>query len=427
MAGWSDNMFDPENVVHDLKTKAICRFDHFGIFEKNTVVAANNVRESSNSFEDWIGNMQNTTNWQPKRRQLTKATEDQHGRPSMSRNTGRLQSTVEFDNGAQPHTPGQELTHFGTWVGQPILVPPKDCNQELAKSMLNRFGLFASQSECWQATAKEHRSKFIQVREFELPRASIRLPQGRLFVTVTESDKFNEIKDPIPQCVQTRLAEFLAGAGKQQGVKVYYLKPLCVEIGSDLIFTTRKELKQAIAKIQAEVFAEYRRHYLSHRARRMTVAVVDALLAIPKSMLKFFIERKKREIEAFHAKLEFERRKRALKAVRHWKKYRKGDCSFDEVLALTSTPDRKDVIDYYVQEKALSNIDRQMFLIASAATLPWFATLSLAAYQLAVVLTATASVAVCDPVFVAEMPGSRGRLLKIGHFDEVDGVLHVEI
>jgi hypothetical protein len=36
-------------------------------------------------------------------------------------------------------------------------------------------------------------------------------------------------------------------------------------------------------------------------------------------------------------------------------------------------------------------------------------------------------VLVCDPVFVAEMPESRGQLLKIGHFDEIRGVMHVEI
>jgi hypothetical protein len=33
----------------------------------------------------------------------------------------------------------------------------------------------------------------------------------------------------------------------------------------------------------------------------------------------------------------------------------------------------------------------------------------------------------CDPAFVAELPGSNGVVLKIGHFDEVGGVNHVEI
>ena len=48
---------------------------------------------------------------------------------------------------------------------------------------------------------------------------------------------------------------------------------------------------------------------------------------------------------------------------------------------------------------------------------------SLVAYAVA----ATTSVAVCDPAFVAEMPDAPGELLKIGHFDEVGGVTHVEI
>jgi hypothetical protein len=34
---------------------------------------------------------------------------------------------------------------------------------------------------------------------------------------------------------------------------------------------------------------------------------------------------------------------------------------------------------------------------------------------------------VCDPAFVAELPEKPGVLLKIGHFDEVGGVTHVEI
>lgn len=66
-------------------------------------------------------------------------------------------------------------------------------------------------------------------------------------------------------------------------------------------------------------------------------------------------------------------------------------------------------------------------MLASAATLPWFAAMSLVTYQLAVALTTTVTVATCDPAFVAQMPGSNGALIKIGHFDEVDGVVHVEI
>jgi hypothetical protein len=42
-------------------------------------------------------------------------------------------------------------------------------------------------------------------------------------------------------------------------------------------------------------------------------------------------------------------------------------------------------------------------------------------------VVATPSIVVCGPVFVAEMPGSHGVVLKIGHFDEVAGITHVEI
>ena len=88
-------------------------------------------------------------------------------------------------------------------------------------------------------------------------------------------------------------------------------------------------------------------------------------------------------------------------------------------------PDRRDVIDHYVSENKLSAIDKKAFLIASAATLPWFITLSLGFYKMAV--ASLIAVPICDPAFVAEIPGSGGVVLKIGHFDEVDGVMHIEI
>lgn len=65
----------------------------------------------------------------------------------------------------------------------------------------------------------------------------------------------------------------------------------------------------------------------------------------------------------------------------------------------------------------------------AAGTVPWFVTLSITAsyiYSLSLV-TLIPPVLVCDPAFVAEMPGSDGQVLKIGHFDEVGGVTHVEI
>ena len=262
----------------------------------------------------------------------------------------------------------------------------------------------------------------------ELPKASIRLPQGQVYVTVTQQDRFDEIEEQIPRSVQTRLDEFLAGPGKKRGVKVYYLKPLCIEVGSDLIFTTTEELDAAILQIQSEVFSHYRRQYLGHLIKRTSVELIDAALFLPRSILSHIISSKKREIESFHAKLEFERRRRAHDAMLERKKYRPDECTFDEILSLTETPDRNDVIEHYVQEKSLRAAEREMFLLASAASLPWFAALSFAAYKIAAVTIATSvSVSVCDPAFVAEVPGANGKLLKIGHFDEVDGIMHVEI
>ncbi len=343
-------------------------------------------------------------------------------------NEKKIQSPERFEHDAQPHTPSQDLEQFGSWVGKPIWVPPNDSSKELANSMLNRFGPWVSKAKCWEAITREHRDKFTQVRGFELAKASIRLPHGKLFVTVTEQKNFNTIDDEVPACVQTRLDEFLAGPGKRRGVKVYYLKPLCVEVGNELIFTTPEELNGAITQIQNEVFAEYRRRYLPHLLRHVAVSALDAALAVPRSVIAWALNRKKREIAAYHAKLEFERRRRAMEAVRFHKRYSSNKCTFDEVIGLTEPPKREDVIEHYVAERELSKLDREIFLLSSAQALPWFATFSVVALKLAAsYIAAGASVAVCDPAFVAEMPGSSGRLLKIGHFDEVDGVMHVEI
>ena len=278
---------------------------------------------------------------------------------------------------------------------------------------------------------REHKSEFTQVREIELPSASIRLPQGRLFVTVTEQKDFDKIEDHVPDCVQTRLDEFLSRNGNRRGVKVYYLKPLCVEVSNQLIMTTKGELDAAIKQVQDEVFKEYWRQLPGYILERSVIGFLDGVMAIPRSCLKLFLKRKRREIESFHSKLEFERRTRALDAARVHRKLRGSDCTFDEMLSLTNSPDRNDVIEHYVahvREKRLAFIDRKTYQIASISTaaLPWFVSLSLAAYHIAITVTAITSVTVCDPAFVAEIPGS-DDLLKIGHFDEVDGVMHVEI
>ncbi len=295
--------------------------------------------------------------------------------------------------------------------------------------MLKRYGLFSSRDESWAGLVKEHRSKFTQVREFELFESSIRLPKGKVFMTVYEREQFGEITDPIPNCVRTRLEEFLAGPGLQPGVKVYYLKPLCVEVGNDLIFTTREELDEVITEIQNEVFAEYRRLYWAHRPGRYALKAMDASLAVPRKMLRWSLERKKRVIDAYQAKLEFERRKLALKTAEMYRECRTDGCTFNEILALTNPVDRTDVVNQYSAEHEYSDKQRRRLLMASAAALPWFFSIPVSIYFFAkfAAISAAMPIAVCDPAFVAEMPGSKGVLLKIGHFDEINGVTHVEI
>ena len=91
---------------------------------------------------------------------------------------------------AEPFTLEQELKPFGAWVGKPIWVPPKDSAETLSESMLRETRPFAGKEKRWAAVQKKHRADFTQVREFDLFQASIRLPQGKFFVTVTEQKDF---------------------------------------------------------------------------------------------------------------------------------------------------------------------------------------------------------------------------------------------
>lgn len=330
---------------------------------------------------------------------------------------------------ASPFTLEQELTPFGAWVGEPVWVPPQNASTVFAETMLRETGPFASRSTRWQAVVEQHRQQFTQVREIDLFRASIRLPQGRFFVTVTEQKHFDTITDPIPACVQTRLEEFLSGPGKKPGAKVYYIKPLCVEIGDALILTTREDLMAAIDQVQAEVFAEYRRLALYRRPQQALVGMANAVLAVPRAVISHAIERRKRAIAALHARLEFERRKLALKSAETHRQLRTDGCTFDEMLKLTHPIDPNEVIEHYCNEQQLSRAKRNQLISIAAGSVPWFVALSLSvSYMTALAITVlTPPVAVCDPAFVAEMPGSRGVLLKIGHFDQVGGVTHVEL
>ena len=351
-------------------------------------------------------------------------------RPAIQPRTSRRVSPSVVDPAiAKPFTLEQELKPFGAWVGDPIWVPPKDSSEAMAETMLRESRPFTSKEERWASVVKKHRSDFTQVREFDLFQASIRLPKGKFFVTVTEQRDFDKITDPIPNCVQTRLDEFLNGPGKRPGAKVYYLKPLCIDIGDELILTTREDLTAAVTKIQEEVFTEYRRLARYRRPLEAIVAAANAGLAIPRRAVNYAIQRRLESIDAYHARLEFKRRKLALRAARTYRKTRTEGCTFDEMLELTNPLKRTDVIEQYCIEQELSRAKQAQLLRIAAGTLPWFVALSLTVScvtTLAFVLAAP-PIVVCDPVFVAEMPGARGVLLKIGHFDEIAGITHVEI
>jgi hypothetical protein len=330
---------------------------------------------------------------------------------------------------AEAFTLEQELQPFGAWAGEPIWVPPKDESKTLAETMYRESRPFATKENRWAAVIEKHRNQFTQVREFDLFQASIRLPQGKFFVTVTEQEDFDKITDTIPNCVQTRLEEFLGGPNMKRGAKVYYLKPLCVEIGDQLVLTTREDLLAAITKIQDEVFQEYRALALYRRPLQALAAAANFGLAIPRGVVKYAVGRRQKAIDAYQAHLEFERRKLAFDAAKTYRKYHSDDCTFDDMLALCNPLNRTDVIEQYCIEQELSRAKRAQLLKMAAGTIPWFVALSLTISYISTLtlVVATPPIVVCDPAFVAEMPGSGGVVLKIGHFDEVDGITHVEI
>jgi hypothetical protein len=351
-------------------------------------------------------------------------------RPAIeTRHRGRVSPSIVDSVTAEPFTLDQELKPFGAWVGDPIWVPPKDASETLATTMLGESRPFTSRGKRWSAVVKKHRADFTQVREFNLFEASIRLPKGRFFVTVTEEKHFDKITDPIPNCVRTRLEEFLSGPAKQRGARVYYLKPLCIEVGDELVLTTREDLMAAITKIQDEVFAEYQRQGLYRRPLQAIVAAANLGLAIPRALVKYVVGRKQKAIDALHAHLEFERRKIALRTANNYRRYRTAGCTFDEMLELTNPLRRKDVIHQYCTEQELSQAKREQLLQLAEGALPWFVALSLTISYVSTLawMVSTPPIVACDPAFVAEMPGSDGTVLKIGHFDEVAGVTHVEI
>lgn len=334
---------------------------------------------------------------------------------------------------AAPFTLEQEFAPFGAWSGKPIWVPPKDARERFAETMVGETGPFASNNTRWETVFAKHRNEFTQVRELDLFEASIRLPKGKFFVSVTERKDFDKITDTVPACVRTRLDEFLEGPGKEWGVKVYYLKPLCVEVNDKLILTTEDDLMAAIEKVRDEVFTAYRRIALYRRPQQALVAAANTLLALPRAVMKYSVERKQRAITELQNHLEFVRRKEALKTAKTHRKLRTDGCTFEDILNLTHPVERNDVIEHYCNEQELSAAERVRLLDIAAGAVPWFVALSLtASYISAVAMAATVTlpvmpIVVCDPAFVAEMPNNPGVLLKIGHFDEVAGVTHIEL
>jgi hypothetical protein len=348
---------------------------------------------------------------------------------TQPRATRRVSPSVVDPATAEPFTLEQELQPFGAWVGDPIWVPPKDSSETMAETMFRESRPFASKEKRWASVVKKHCADFTQVREFDLFQASIRLPQGKFFVTVTEQKDFDRITDTIPNCVQTRLEEFLNGPGMKRGAKVYYVKPLCIEMGDELILTTREDLTAAITKIQEEVFREYRALALYRRPLQAMVAAANLGLSIPRGVVNYVVQRRQKSIDAYHAHLEFKRRKLAFDAARTYRKCRTDECTFDDMLELTNPLKRTDVIEQYCIEQELSRAKRAQLLRMAVGTVPWFVALALTVSYVSTftMYLAMPPIVVCDPAFVAEMPGSRGVVLKIGHFDEVAGITHVEI
>ncbi|TWT98788.1 hypothetical protein [Neorhodopirellula pilleata] len=320
-----------------------------------------------------------------------------------------IRPSIVNSSKARPFSLDQELKVFGNWSDDPVWVPPKDCSVELAELMLAQKGWLKSTEARWERLVDSHRNQFTQVREIELTKASIRLPKGKLFVQITEEENFDKITDIVPACVQTRLEEFLAGPGKKKGVKVMYLKPLCVELDDQLYFTTGDSIAKTIRKIQSEVFSEYRMRFIPRRIQQASATSWNGLTALPRYLIRKAIQRRQKAIDAYQAKLEFERRKTALMALKAHEQCRTNEVSYGEMLALCNPLRREDVISQYSLEQELSQAKKKQLTMLAYGQLPWYAAFSMGLSTLgALVLTWTPPVVVCDPAFVAEFPDSPG-------------------
>ncbi len=184
----------------------------------------------------------------------------------------------------------------------------------------------------------------------------------------------------------------------------------------------------AIEKIQQEVYAEYRAGYVYRRCDQTIRHIVNGCLAIPRAIVTRAVQKSERAVDEYQAKLEFERRKTALRAAKTHCKLRTSGCTFDDMLALTNPLQREHVIEQFAREKELSTMEKKRLLQIARGHLPWFVALTMGlTYVAAGVIFSVPPVAVADPAFVAEFPDSPGVVFNIGHFDDVAGVRHIEL
>ena len=300
-----------------------------------------------------------------------------HRPATQPRTIRRVSPSIVDPATAEPFTLEQELKPFGAWVGEPIWVPPKDSSRNDGRDHAARVAAFASRRKSVGPRSSRNIAAISPKCASSTFSGFHSTSQRKVLCHGYRAKALRQDYRSDPHCVQTRLEEFLSGPAKA-GVKVYYLKPLCVEIGDELILTTREDLTAAITKVQEEVFAEYRRLALYRRPLQAMVAVPPTLVwPFLAGVVNYVVGRKQKAIDALQAHLEFKRRKLALDAAKTYGKCRTDGCTFDEMLELTSPLKRTDVIDQYCIEQELSSAKRAQLLRMAAGTMPWFVALSL--------------------------------------------------
>ena len=233
---------------------------------------------------------------------------------TQPRATRRVSPSVVDPATAEPFTLEQELQPFGAWVGEPIWVPPKDESKTMAETMYQESRPFTSKEKRWASVVNKHRNDFTQVREFDLFQASIRLPQGKFFVTVTEQKDFDKITDTIPNCVQTRLEEFLSGPAHEARREGLLPEAALHRNGRRADpHHPRRPLRRNHQDPRGSLSASIARLALYRRPLQAMVAAANLGLALPRGLVKYAVERRQKPIDAYHAHLEFKRQKARLR------------------------------------------------------------------------------------------------------------------